>query len=356
MRSINEIIVHCSATPEGKDFTVEDITSWHKARKFRTIGYHYVIYRDGTIHTGRPLEEEGAHCKENGHNKHSIGVCYIGGLAADGKTAKDTRTPEQKKALLDLLKELKTKFPNATIHGHREFVCNNRNHGKCPGCAMMPNEASCIYATKACPSFNATREYKNMAVAILFLIAPLLLSSCRTTNRVVEEQTDSSVQEAVSMSATSSTTDKFLQNIVLSIDSIVVTQLSMPQMSQAGDESSLITQAGDNSDIQPAEKSYRPSGSLPRTKKTKVVIGGIRLQTNTADSSSVQTVVTQNNSRQASQSSLVKAKEVKKRPSTSLWALLIIFIIVIALAVASAITKKNPFRAAVSFILRKVLQ
>ena len=97
MRKINLIIVHCSATPEGKDFTVDDITRWHKARGFKTIGYHYVIYRDGSIHKGRPVSEEGAHCV--GHNKNSIGVCYIGGLAADGKTPKDTRTDSQKSSL-----------------------------------------------------------------------------------------------------------------------------------------------------------------------------------------------------------------------------------------------------------------
>jgi N-acetylmuramoyl-L-alanine amidase len=96
MRKINEIIVHCAATREGRAFTVEDITRWHKARGFATIGYHYVIYRDGSIHKGRPLEQIGAHCV--GHNKHSIGICYIGGCASDGKTPKDTSTPEQKEA------------------------------------------------------------------------------------------------------------------------------------------------------------------------------------------------------------------------------------------------------------------
>ena len=132
MRSINEIIVHCAATREGRDCTVEDITRWHKARGFATIGYHYVIYRDGSIHEGRPLEQIGAHCV--GHNKHSIGICYIGGCASDGKTPKDTRTPEQREALLALLRRLKARFPNATIHGHRDF------------------------AAKACPSFDAFRE------------------------------------------------------------------------------------------------------------------------------------------------------------------------------------------------------
>ena len=96
MRTINEIIVHCTATAEGKDYTVEDITRWHKARGFKTIGYHYVIYRDGTVHAGRPENEIGAHCQ--GHNAKSIGVCYVGGLTADGEVAKAKRTAEQRKA------------------------------------------------------------------------------------------------------------------------------------------------------------------------------------------------------------------------------------------------------------------
>ena len=82
MRKITQIIIHCSATPEGKDYTVADIDRWHKARGFKMIGYHYVIYRDGSIHTGRPLEMVGAHCK--GHNAHSIGICYIGGARPQG--------------------------------------------------------------------------------------------------------------------------------------------------------------------------------------------------------------------------------------------------------------------------------
>jgi N-acetylmuramoyl-L-alanine amidase len=135
-RDIKEIIVHCAATPEGKNFTVKDIDKWHKQRGFTCIGYHYVIYLDGSIHTGRNLNLSGAHCTN--HNSKSIGVCYIGGVAKDGKTPKDTRTKEQKESLLLLLKELKTKFPKAKIHGHRDF------------------------ANKACPSFDASVEYKNL--------------------------------------------------------------------------------------------------------------------------------------------------------------------------------------------------
>lgn len=133
MRKIREIIVHCSATAEGKDFRASDIDRWHRERGFRCIGYHYVVRLDGSIERGRPETEIGAHCK--GHNSISIGVCYIGGLAGDGRTPRDTRTPAQKAALLRLLRELKRRYPGAAIHGHREF------------------------APKACPCFDARREY-----------------------------------------------------------------------------------------------------------------------------------------------------------------------------------------------------
>lgn len=132
-RRITEIIIHCAATPEGKNFTVADITRWHKQRGFSTIGYHYVIYLDGSRHLGRDVNVSGAHCVN--HNAHSIGICYIGGLASDGKTPKDTRTQAQKTALLALLRELRRIYPTARIYGHRDF------------------------ANKACPSFDAKREY-----------------------------------------------------------------------------------------------------------------------------------------------------------------------------------------------------
>jgi len=136
MRKINEIIVHCTATPEGKDFKAVDIDKWHKQKGWDGIGYHHVVDLDGTVEPGRPESKVGAHCY--GHNQNSIGVVYIGGVASDGKTPKDTRTSQQKAALVKLLTELKHKYPGATIHGHRDF------------------------ANKACPSFDATTEYKNI--------------------------------------------------------------------------------------------------------------------------------------------------------------------------------------------------
>lgn len=136
MRDIDKIIIHCSATPEGRHTTVEEIKQWHLQRGWKDIGYHYVIYLDGTIHRGRPESVVGAHC--SGYNKNSIGVCYIGGVAKDGKTPKDTRTEGQKRALRELLNRLKRDYPKATLHGHNEF------------------------ANKACPSFNVKEEYKNL--------------------------------------------------------------------------------------------------------------------------------------------------------------------------------------------------
>ena len=119
MRYIHEIIVHCSATPEGKNYHAKDIDKWHKAKGWKCIGYHYVIDIDGTIEFGRPVEQIGAHTV--GHNAYSIGICYIGGLDKKGN-AKDTRTAEQKKALYELLYELKLKYPKARIGCHNEFA------------------------------------------------------------------------------------------------------------------------------------------------------------------------------------------------------------------------------------------
>lgn len=145
-RKITELIVHCSATVEGKDYTVDDIRKWHKARGMSDIGYHYVIYRDGTIALGRDVDLIGAHV--SGRNSHSIGICYVGGLDKD-KNPKDTRTPQQKESLLQLLSDLKKLYPNAKILGHRDCSKDLNKDGK-----ITPNEW-----IKACPSFDAKQEY-----------------------------------------------------------------------------------------------------------------------------------------------------------------------------------------------------
>lgn len=141
-RKIDKLIIHCAATPEGKHFTVADIDRWHRKRGFNCVGYHFVILLDGTIQVGRAIKEVGAHAGPK-YNPTSIGICYIGGCEAiadkNGKYhSKDTRTKEQKEALLQLLCALRKRFPESRIHGHRDF------------------------AAKACPSFDATAEFKDL--------------------------------------------------------------------------------------------------------------------------------------------------------------------------------------------------
>lgn len=120
MRKITEIIIHCTATPEGRKHTAADVDAWHRRRGFDCIGYHFLVRIDGTVEPGRPLEKQGAHCL--GHNAFSIGICYVGGLDSDGKTPKDTRTEPQRLALKGLVGWLLGLFPGASVHGHNEFV------------------------------------------------------------------------------------------------------------------------------------------------------------------------------------------------------------------------------------------
>jgi len=142
MRPIDMIVVHCAATQEGHAYKASDIDRWHKLRGFSKIGYHYVIDLDGTVEQGRQEDEVGAHVE--GHNAHSIGVCYVGGLADDNKTPKDTRTPQQIAAMRTLIMGLMSRFPHAKIVGHRDLSPDLNHDG-----TISPNEWM-----KACPSFN----------------------------------------------------------------------------------------------------------------------------------------------------------------------------------------------------------
>lgn len=135
MRKITKIIVHCTATPRGRAVTRADVDRWHRQRGFDGIGYHYLVGLDGEIWPGRPEEKIGAHCR--GHNADSIGVCYVGGCD-DSLRPADTRTRAQRAALRSLLRELRRRYPAARIHSHSEF------------------------AAKACPSFDARKEYSDL--------------------------------------------------------------------------------------------------------------------------------------------------------------------------------------------------
>lgn len=146
-RKITEIIVHCSATPEGRDYTVDDIRRWHKQRGYSDVGYHYIVYRNGILAQGRDVNIIGAHAA--GHNAHSIGICYIGGMNAENTQPEDTRTLRQKARLLSLLVDLRKLYPNARIIGHRDLSEDKNGDGIIESSEWM----------KACPSFDAKSEY-----------------------------------------------------------------------------------------------------------------------------------------------------------------------------------------------------
>lgn len=134
MRTINEIIIHCTATPEGREVSVATIDKWHRERGFKCIGYHFVIHLDGKVEIGRPIEQAGAHCLTR--NEDSVSICYVGGINTKGEP-KDTRTEQQKQALKMLVQNLmkQYKLTQQQVHGHNEF------------------------AKKACPSFDV-QEWK----------------------------------------------------------------------------------------------------------------------------------------------------------------------------------------------------
>lgn len=128
---MERIIIHCSATPAGRDVKAETIRQWHLDRGWRDIGYHIVIELDGSVHLGRAFTEIGAHTY--GYNAGSIGICYVGGTDTDGQAC-DTRTDAQRVALRAVVATLKGIYPEATVHGHNEF------------------------SNKACPSFDVQTE------------------------------------------------------------------------------------------------------------------------------------------------------------------------------------------------------
>ena len=155
-RKVNQVAVHCTATKEGKSYTIADIDSWHKARGFTKqkisghyCGYHFVVALDGTIMCGRDLREIGAHV--SGYNSNSIGVCYVGGLDGNGK-AKDTRTPEQKESMRWLIAELKHRLNITKVQGHRDYSPDKNGNGIIESFEWI----------KDCPCFNAIPEYKDL--------------------------------------------------------------------------------------------------------------------------------------------------------------------------------------------------
>lgn len=126
MRTIDLIVVHCSATRVDTPLPPKTLDRLHRKRGFRCTGYHYYLRRSGEVVNTRPVEYSGAHAK--GYNAHSIGVCYEGGLDLYGHPA-DTRTPEQRKSLYQLLADLQETYPHARVCGHRDLP---HVHKACP--------------------------------------------------------------------------------------------------------------------------------------------------------------------------------------------------------------------------------
>lgn len=148
------VVVHCTATPQGRDHGVEEVRRWHRARGFEDVGYHYLVRLDGRVEVGRSEELVGAHCPDGGMNRRSVSVCYVGGVSADMSAPQDTRTEAQRRSLRELVRRLQRKYsiPDSRVFGHRDF------------------------APKACPSFDVR--------TMLTLLAAILMLGCSCTRTI----------------------------------------------------------------------------------------------------------------------------------------------------------------------------
>lgn len=177
MRNIDTIIVHCSATKAGKDFTAADIDRWHRERGFNGIGYHYVIRLDGKIEKGREVALIGAHCK--GWNERSIGICYVGGLDEGGQPA-DTRTGAQKRVMYELILELQREYEIGNVMGHRDAP-----------------------SLKACPCFDVRKFMQSgremLCVLGLMMVMTVLISGCRTGKETMNSSSEMAKDSCFSM-------------------------------------------------------------------------------------------------------------------------------------------------------------
>ncbi|SHJ36796.1 N-acetylmuramoyl-L-alanine amidase [Bacteroides stercorirosoris] len=142
MRKIDLIVIHCSATRADRCYTEHDLTADHLRRGFSGAGYHFYIRKNGDIKTLRAIEIPGAHVK--GYNGSSVGICYEGGLDADGRPA-DTRTDFQKHSLRVLVLLLLKDYPGSRVAGHRDLSPDLNHNGE-----IEPEEW-----IKQCPCFDA---------------------------------------------------------------------------------------------------------------------------------------------------------------------------------------------------------
>ena len=192
MRKIDSIIIHCSATKTGQDFTAADIDRWHRERGFNGIGYHYVIRLDGKLEKGRDVSLSGAHCK--GWNERSIGICYIGGLDENGRLA-DTRTNAQKRVLYQMIMDLQREYNILQVLGHRNTSPDLNGDG-----IIEPYEY-----VKVCPCFDVREFLRNgrelLFVLLVALAVPVLLSGCRSKKEIVSRNNEIRVDSSLNISS-----------------------------------------------------------------------------------------------------------------------------------------------------------
>ena len=192
MRNIDSIIVHCSATKAGQDFTATDIDRWHRERGFNGIGYHYVIRLDGKLEKGRDVALPGAHCK--GWNEQSIAICYIGGLDGNGRPA-DTRTNAQKRVLYQIIMDLQREYNILQVLGHRDTSPDLNGDG-----VIEPYEY-----VKACPCFDMKEFLRSgrelLFVLVVALVVPVLLSGCRSKKEVINRESEVRVDSSLNSSS-----------------------------------------------------------------------------------------------------------------------------------------------------------
>lgn len=142
MRHINLIVIHCSATPNGRAVSVDDLRAWHRARGFQDVGYHYVVLATGATAPGRPVGQPGAHVA--GLNAHSVGVCMVGGTGGPDKWNPGQYTLAQWDALKSLVQDLQLQYPGSSVVGHRDLSPDLDGDG-----VVEQNEW-----IKLCPSFD----------------------------------------------------------------------------------------------------------------------------------------------------------------------------------------------------------
>jgi len=136
------LVVHVTATPSSRDIGAKEVDAMHRAKGWKGIGYHFVIRRDGTVETGRAINQIGAHVE--GWNSVSVGVSLVGGVDERG-SPQDNRTPHQTASLISLLKDLQARYPHALVCGHRDLSPDRDRDG-----VIEPDEF-----IKACPCFDA---------------------------------------------------------------------------------------------------------------------------------------------------------------------------------------------------------